>query len=423
LGAAADRPQPRFAGRPDPRQPHCARGTAASGLVRGLFALPHLALPTLGSILFLLLFAQANPLIGEAFASLDPLGSVQGLSIRRLALWAFVLMLVWSLLRPRLRFAAIGSAKEGASIPLPGVSSRSVTLSLFAFNLIFALQNALDGAFLWSGAHLPDGMSFAEYAHRGAYPLIVTALLAGLFVIVTLRPGSEMAASPRIRGLVYVWIAQNVFLVASTMLRTFRYIQAYSLTELRIEAIIWMGLVALGLVLICVRLRLGRSDTWLVNANLAAAALVLSISAALDYDRMAAGWNVRHAREAGGPGASLDLCYLNRMGSSALLPLIEFEGRRLPSFYRQRVAWVRNDVMDRLEARQASWAGWTWRGARRLDAASRAVEERRLPRFTAPPGRCDGVPYPLAIAAPAPPPPEMVAPPPPLVPLTAAPRR
>jgi hypothetical protein len=138
---------------------------------------------------------------------------------------------------------------------------------------------------------------------------------------------------------------------------------------------------------------------------------------------MAAGWNVRHAREAGGPGASLDLCYLNRMGSSALLPLIEFEGGRLPSFYRQRVAWVRNDVMDRLEARQASWAGWTWRGARRLNAARRAVEERRLPRFTAPPRRCDGVPYSLAIAAPAPPPPEMVAPPPPLVPLTAPPRR
>jgi len=298
---------------------------------------------------------------------------------------------------------------------LPGVTTASVTLSLLLFNAIFAVQNGLDLAFLWSGAPLPDQMTLAEYAHRGAYPLIATALLAGLFVLLTLRPGSETAASLPIRRLVALWIGQNVFLVGSTMLRTIDYIEAYSLTELRIEALIWMGLVAVGLVLICLRLWLDKSETWLINTNLAAAGLVLAVSAAADYDRIAAGWNVGHAREVGGSGASLDLCHLGRMGSSALLPLIEFESGRLPLDLRRRVSWVRNDIMDRLEAKQSVWQSWTWRGDRRLDAARAAVSTRRLARFTAAPRQCDGSPFPTApaVAVPAPPPPPApaVAPP------------
>jgi hypothetical protein len=358
--------------------------------------------------------------IGEALGRFDPFDTVGGATFRRLALWAFILMIVWSFLRPRLLLTAKPSPPASSPLALPGVTAGSVTLSLLAFNAIFAVQNVLDAAFLWSGTRLPEGLSFAEYAHRGAYPLIATALLAGLFVLMTLRPGSDMAQSPLIRRLVSFWIAQNVFLVASTMLRTIRYVEAYSLTELRIEALIWMGLVAVGLVLICIRLWLGRSDTWLINANLAAAALVLSISAALDYDRIAAEWNVRHAREVGGGGAGLDLCYLHQMGSSALLPLIELEGRRLPLFLRLRVTWVRNDIMDRLEASQGHWSGWTWRGARRLSAAQRIIAERRLPRFPAPPRRCDGTPFPMVEVAAPPLPPVEVAPPPPL---TAEPRR
>jgi hypothetical protein len=381
--------------------------------------LPVVALPVLGSLIFLLLFAAANPLIEQAVADFNPLSLLAGATFTRLFLWTFILLLVWSLLRPRLRLRD-HECQGQDSIPLPGVSLASVTLSLLAFNALFALQNSLDLAFLWSGAELPAGMTLADYAHRGAYPLIVTALLAAAFVLVTLRPGSDMARSRAIRVLVYLWIGQNLFLVASTMLRTIDYVEAYSLTELRIEALIWMALVCAGLLLICVRIWSARSDTWLINANLAAAALVLSASAAADYDRVAAGWNVRHAREAGGAGAALDLCYLNIMGSSALLPLIELEGRRLRPPFRDRVTWVRNAVTDRLEAQQARWSGWTWRGARRLDAARAAIAEQHLPRFKAPPRQCDGTPFSLRAAPPADPAPATA---PAATPLTAKAKR
>ncbi|WP_163595012.1 DUF4153 domain-containing protein, partial [Klebsiella pneumoniae] len=88
-----------------------------------------------------------------------------------------------------------------------------------------------------------------------------------LFVLVALRPGSPSAADPTIRRLVVLWVAQNLLLVASSILRTLDYVAAYSLTSFRIAALAWMGLVAIGLALICWRMLAGRSAAWLINAN------------------------------------------------------------------------------------------------------------------------------------------------------------
>jgi Domain of unknown function (DUF4173) len=366
-----------------------------------LGAAPVLILPVVGSIVFLGLFAEANPVIDAALAGVD-WPRVDGTLLQRIGFWAAVLIGVWSLLRPpRIALRPAGPGGDW-DFELPGVTIASVTLSLIAFNALFALQNGLDIAFLWSGAPLPDGMTLAEYAHRGAYPLIATALLAGLFVLITLRPGTSTAASRPIRLLVTLWIAQNIALVLFTMVRTLDYIDAYSLTRLRIAALIWMALVAVGLALICYRLLRDRSGAWLINANLLAALLVLAAGSTVDLGRMAAAWNVRHAREVGGRGAALDLCYLNQLGPSALLPLIELESRSLPGELRDRVAWLRTRKLTELEATQADWHGWTWRGARRLAAARALVEARRLPRHPDGERHCHGSPLP-------PPPPQMQA--------------
>jgi hypothetical protein len=387
--------------------------------------LPVLALPLIGSLVFIALFARANPLIGDMLTEVRHLFRFEGASPLRASTWLLAFFLAWSMFRPSTLRLAAASDRAGPAA-LPGVTLASTTLSLLAFNAIFALQNGLDIAFLWSGAPLPEGMTLAQYAHRGAYPLIVTALLAGLFVLLTLRPGSPMAASGRLRRLVYLWVAQNVLLVASTMLRTFDYVEAFSLTRLRIAALIWMALVAVGLVLICYRIWRGRSGAWLVNANCAAALTVLTGCAAVDLGETAAAWNVRHTREAGGTGAALDLCYLVQLGDSALLPLIDLESGRIGPVLRDRVAWGRHVLHADLEAKQADWRTWTVRGARRLALVRERIAAGRLPSVD-PEGRgCNGIRlYDPAL------PPEPVAPPggagfipvPSAPPLTPAPAR
>jgi hypothetical protein len=371
---------------------------------------PLLALPVLGGAVFLALFAMANPVISNALAALrlPTLGSDFGW---RVMFWLTVLVLTWGVLRPRRRrVLPVGKARRG--VVLAGVPVASVVLSLIVFNALFALQNGLDAVILWGGAGPPAGLTLAEYAHRGAYPLIATALLAGLFVLVFLAPSSPTAKVPSVRVLVVAWVAQNLFLVASSILRTLDYVQAYSLTRLRIAALVWMGLVALGLVLVCWRMLRGKSGAWLINTNAAAALIVLAASCVVDLGAVAAAWNVRHAREVGGRGPRLDVCYLNQLGASAAVSLVELERGPLPEGLDDRVAAVREEAVQALRDRQAAWRGWSWRGARRL-ARIDALQTGRPAAVSAwaPDGRdCDGAPMHVSegAAMPEPPAPEPV---------------
>lgn len=384
--------------------------------------LPILALPVAGGAVFLALFATANPLISEALGGFR-LPQLDEDAIVRVVFWSVMLVVVWSAFRPRRR-RKLWALPAEADRKLPGVGPASVTLSLVVFNALFALQNGLDAAFLWSGAGLPEGVTLAQYAHRGAYPLIATALLAGLFVLVFLSPGSETARRPVVRRLVVLWVVQNLFLVASTMLRTVDYIEAYSLTPLRIAALAWMGLVAVGLLLICRRMLRRRSAAWLVNANALAAGTVLVLFAAADLNAATAAWNVRHAREAGGRGAALDVCYLGRLGSSALVPVLTLEARTPDGPFRDRLTYARRDLQLRVSQQQADWGAWTWRRARNLEAARRLQRASGLRDSVIAPGArdCDGALVRAAtspVAAPTPPPSTPSAPEPALEPSPA----
>jgi len=370
---------------------------------RLLALLPLLTLPVVGGAVFLGLFAAANPVIADILAQLR----LPRIDAGRVIFWGVILVVTWATLRPRFQRKPLAlPTKTDDSLPI-GVSVASVTLSLLVFNVLFALQNGLDIAFLWSGAPLPDGVTLAEYAHRGAYPLIATALLAGLFVLVALRPGTATAKAPLIRWLVVLWVLQNLFLVASSILRTVDYIEVFSLTRFRIAALLWMALVGLGLVLICWRMLRAKSASWLINANAFAALIVLAGISVVDLGAVAAAWNVRHAREVGGRGSALDLCYLNRLGPSAAVSLVELEQQSLSPELRDRVAWVRGQATDDLRRDQDDWRGWTWRAQRRLDriAALTAGRPAAPPPTAGDRDHCDGQLKPPAVeVAPLPPP-------------------
>lgn len=70
-------------------------------------------------------------------------------------------------------------------------------------------------------------MSHAEYAHRGAYPLLATAMLAGSFAMAA-RP--FWAEHRLIRPLLLFWLAQNLALCGAAALRLDLYIAAYGQT-------------------------------------------------------------------------------------------------------------------------------------------------------------------------------------------------
>lgn len=339
----------------DLRRVWCSRrGTRTNP--RAILAM--LGMSSAGGALFLGLFAAANPLISQALAAIRLPSAWQVL------LWGFVAVCVWPSLRPHAAVMRWAARLPDPEPVLPGTSLPSVLIALALFNAIFAVQNGLDIAFLWSGSALPAGMTQTEYVHRGAYPLIGTALIAGVMALAMLRPGSASEHHSWARRLVTFWVAQNLVLVASSVLRTINYIEASMLTAWRIAALAWMGLVALGLMLICWRILRGRSARWLINWNALAAGLVLVVCSFVDLGAIAASWNARIQVP-----ERIDLCYLSQVGDGALLPLIALENRPMNGVTRDRVRYVRDRIFSDLDARQGSWTEWTPRGARRLSRA------------------------------------------------------
>jgi hypothetical protein len=325
---------------------------------------------------FVALFAAANPLIADWFAQWSVGASLKLVDIQRLLFWLVAMISVWAFVRVCGRFAIPDPAVSADGIPEvnssgPIFNDAAIMRSLVLFNLLFAVQTALDINYLWAGAALPDGMTYASYAHRGAYPLIVTALLAAAFVIVAMRPGSNAERSPLMRALVFLWVGQNVLLVVSAMLRLNLYVAIYLLTYWRVAAFIWMLIVAVGLVLIVVRIVTYRSNAWLISANALVLALTIYTCCFVNFANLVARYNVDHARASTTAGLPIDLTYVISLGAQAI-PAID---RYLAANPRMNPAYFR-EQRDALAARHAmattNWRGWTfrdWRLTRYLENA------------------------------------------------------
>jgi hypothetical protein len=331
----------------------------------------------LGSV-FAFLFVSANPMLEKWIRLINPSAAGSHLSVGRMLFWLAALSAVWPFIHVWWR-SRIDAPSDGAKTAAPEAEVSSGNLdffgvatilrSLLLFNLLFAVQTILDMIYLWGNAALPADISYASYAHRGAYPLILTALLAAGFVLIAMKPGGAAERSKVIRPLVYLWVAQNVLLVASSILRLDLYVQTYLLTWWRIAAFIWMGLVASGLILIVARIVLNRSDEWLIRANLVTLTATLYICSLINFAGVIANYNVSHSREVSGKGIAIDMDYLISLGPQAL-PAID--KAFAPRGWSDLTLVSRRDCLVEQQRRDmASWRAWgfrSWRLQRTLDA-------------------------------------------------------
>lgn len=218
------------------------------------------AFPLGGGLVFAALILQANPVLSGLF---DLRLDLEELIVRSL-FWIGVGVLTFPFLIPAPADAALPNLENVPALPglaRLGINRGSCLRALWTFNALIGLQTIMDLSIFLGGATLPDGMSYASYAHRGAYPLLATALLAGGFALAA-KPFLDEHRS--LKPLMYLWLAQNMALCASAILRLDLYVQAYGLTYMRIYAVIWMALVAAGLALVCWQILRNHSNTWLV---------------------------------------------------------------------------------------------------------------------------------------------------------------
>lgn len=311
------------------------------------------AFPLGGALVLSALLIEANPVLGELALRLARL-DIGVETVERLLFWTGAVLLIWPLITP---LPEAGDFR--LRLPMPkGPSAGSVARGLVVFNTILGVQTVMDAAYLWGGAALPEGMTAAEYAHRGAYPLLVTALLAGAFALAA-RPFA--AEDRQLRGLLLLWLAQNVALVLSALMRLELYVDAFGLTYLRVHAAIWMALVAAGLGLTAWQVWQGLPNRWLLLRSVALAAGTLYACCFVNFAAVIAKENLSRPER-------LDAVYVCALGPLAAAE-IAADDVRLP-------CWPGRPRID-------GWRDWgfrNWRVSRYLDRMPVAEGAHEDPR-------------------------------------------
>ena len=319
--------------------------------------------PLVVGCVFLFLFATANPLVESQLMAVDLSGLFSSITPWRLTLWCLILFLVWPILHVRALRKSDGvkkQAAQGVDLWSGLMSADAVWRSLILFNVLFVFQTVMDFGFLWGGLALPAGTTHAAYAHRGAYPLVVTALLAAAFVLVALRRNGP-TPSRWARHLIFVFVGQNIMLVLSSILRLNLYIAAYSLTYWRVAAFIWMGLVMFGLLTIVVRIIHAKTSAWLFGVNAAALGITLYACCFLNFPDIIARYNLAHCREISGAGPELDVGYLRELGSQAIPAIDEYRTQFAKgAIHSTRSAFLRNGLPVAQRETSRDWRGWSF---------------------------------------------------------------
>lgn len=337
------------------------RGTARSSLRRAAPVLRGLLIAVPLVVLFVALFAAADAVFARIAGDLFDWDLDLGTLPVRIAM---ALVVGW-LSAGLLTFVAVGRDGEPTpAVPREGrlrLGSAEATTVLVVLDLLFLGFVALQGAYLFGGQDTltASGLTYAEYARRGFFELLVAAFVVG---------GLVLAAEATIARRTPAYLAAAIGLVTltavvlgSALLRLRLYQEAYGWTELRFYVLAAIAWLAVGCGLAVIALASNRSR-WLLHAMVA-----VSIAFGLAFNvigpvRLVAEQNVARAvhPELVAPGgeAGLDLYYLASLGDDALPVLADNLCRlRNPgeNAYQVAKAWI-----ERVASNDAgrAWQAW-----------------------------------------------------------------
>lgn len=256
-------------------------------------------------LVFALLFLIANPMLDQLADAIHALLAQFELELARVILWMFSAMAAMMVVAAKfITLPAPKPTKEAVFF-----KPQSLINALLVFNLLFAFQLGSDVWVLMFQGWLPGDITLAEYVHRGAYPLVVTALLAGFFMLLA-RP--HVASSQLLKWALLIWVVQNAALLGFAAYRLSIYMDDFGLTYLRVHSVLWMGLVAVGLCLVAWDIVRPQRQGWVVAWSWRSAAFVLYAACFVNFGAIITNANIARADV----GKTVDWYYLCGIGVS-----------------------------------------------------------------------------------------------------------
>ncbi len=266
---------------------------------RPLGGLAALLLPLLVCSIFIGCFVMANPdvllRLSEVFSTMfaTVFRQMMTLSIPQVLFWFVASAIVLGGLHPILfRMMAEEPIVFSAEERQPVSWFRSYQNTLVSVIVVFVVYLIFEFATLWF-RELPRDFYYAGYAHQGAAWLTValafsTLLLSYFFRSATLRD----PRIGRLKNFVLAWSALNLLLTLAVFNRMWIYIDYNGLTEMRVIGILGISAVAIGFVLVVLKVQFDHGFRWLIHRQLWAPAAAIVAFAILPVDWIVSRYNV-----------------------------------------------------------------------------------------------------------------------------------
>jgi hypothetical protein len=256
------------------------------------------ALVPLVLLVFSAMYRSSNPHFDRFMASVvDWFGQ---LDLPLIGSFLVGLLISGFLLLPSRNAKLIGWAHQGddrllaGDQPLKKLQGERLTalLLLAGLNLLLVVANVLDIRHVWLGFEF-NGQYLKQFVHEGTYMLLFSILLGAAIVLYCFRGGLNfMREAWPVKWLAYAWLGQNILLALSVGMRNYWYIHYYALAYKRIGVAFFLLALCIGLVLVVIKVRRGRSPHYLLRTNVLALYGVALVMSVFNWDGIMAGYNM-----------------------------------------------------------------------------------------------------------------------------------
>lgn len=262
---------------------------------------------------------------------------------------------------PKRKFSMTGLKTE-ASIALLTLISLNALLffvNLLDINVFFVQNNAVNS-------------DYSSLLHKGTWILIFSIILSAGIVLYIFRANLNFYKKNKwLKVASYVWIAQNMVLASSVIMRVYNYIVHHGLAYKRIGVIVFVIATIVGLITLAHKVKDIKSVSYLFRINGISIFSILLLTSLFNWDLIIAKHNINHAH-------NKDIDFLFELSlSDKTLPVLDqnrdilktknnvYKNYSLDSF-----SWARNrSLLERLDDRiekfkknhkKHTWLSWNY---------------------------------------------------------------
>ena len=263
-----------------------------------------------------------------------------------------------------------------------------------ALNLMLLSVNVMDINYLYLGNGMPDDITHKQFLHKGV-GMLITSILLGISLLLFFFRGTLNFSKNKIiiKLLAFFWVAQNLFMILSTMLRNNIYVNDALLSYKRIGVYFWLLFALIGLITLLIKLHKNKTVWFLARHNFTVIFIVLVASSAFDWDMIISDFNINRAKQEV-EISSYDKKYMLSLSEGNILDLYSIkniEGFEVDSayshvyyrdYYESNSNWLDSKVFDFLEKdADSDWRSYSVRRKRVRKDLGKLYQDGQLNSF------------------------------------------